>query len=675
VEKVGWEAWFEQQLHPNTISDPAADKRLAQYPALNLHPQQLAVEFPDNQAIVRIVNGKQPMPTDPQLAAVYEVLIARYQKSQAQNKAAAAMAGSSTAAAPHGTVAAPNSVPAMNPSQAPASPPAMGAGSSAPPAAQAAMLTPEQAAAQLDAQKKQEHQQEQADAKTLADQILLIPKANRMQAILALPVEQRMVLPRVNTEPERSMLLNDLSPHDRELFMIMALGNGGNGAVVEEMQEAKLVRAVVTERQLQDVMTDFWVNHFNIDLGKIGNEVYYGPSYERDAIRAHALGKFRDLLLATAEHPAMLIYLDNWLSIGPESQAAGRPRPGAKNGGQKGLNENYGREVMELHTVGVDGGYSQADVTSLAQIMTGWTVDQPQFGGPFLFDPKKHEPGPKEWFGHKVNEGGMEEGVEAMKWLAAQPQTAHFLSYELAQRLVSDTPPPALVDRMAAAYMSSDGDISTVLRAMVHSPEFFARANYRNKVKMPLEYVASTLRATDTDPSNATALVNQLRNMGEPPYRCLPPTGYQPTADHWMNSSALVDRLNYALQLTGSQFGGMHFDASRLLAAGLLSRPAGAAPAAVTHTVALHGAPAEPGGKEEALRLMEGSLIGGVVSDKTNAVIRQQLEAAPAPQPATPAAGTTPASLPVLAEPWPDPTQTLDKLAAMILGSPEFQVH
>jgi hypothetical protein len=259
--------------------------------------------------------------------------------------------------------------------------------------------------------------------------------------------------------------------------------------------------------------------------------------------------------------------------------------------------------------------------------------------------------------------------VAALTFLAAQPQTAHFLSSELAQRFVADTPPPALVNRMAAAYMSSDGDISAVLRAMVHSPEFFSRANYRNKVKTPLEYVASSLRATDTDPTNPGALANELKTMGEPLYRCLPPTGYAATADHWMNSAALVDRLNYALQLTSGRFGGMRFDAPKLLAAGLLNRPAAVPPVFAAHAVALHSREQTPSGQDEALLLMELLLVGGTVSDQTNAVIRDQLGS---PEVAQSAAITPTANaLPQLA----DPNEKLDKLAAMILGSPEFQVH
>jgi len=657
VAKLGWETWFEQQLNPGSIPDPALDKRLADFPALKLAPQQLAIQYPDGAVIRRIADGKAAMPADPQLAGVYEVLLARYQRKQAEDKAAAAPQAGLPAQNP--VASAPSAQPSQSavvPTQSPV------------PGAAAPEVGPP-----TDAQKEARKQQDRAEARMLADQVLGNPKNQRMQAIFKLPVEQRMVLTASIAEPEKSLLTNEMTPHERELFGMMAGGYGGSGVIANEMQQAKIVRVVLSERQLQEVMTDFWINHFNIDLGKSGDILNYAPSYERDAIRAHALGKFRDLLLATAEHPAMLIYLDNWLSIGPDSQAAGKPKPGAK-AQPKGLNENYGREVMELHTVGVDGGYTQADVTSLAEIMTGWTVQQPNFGGPFTFEPRRHEPGDKTWFGQRIPAGGMNEGVAALTFLAAQPQTAHFLSFELAQRFVADAPPPALVNRMAAAYMSSDGDISTVLRTMVHSPEFFSRANYRNKVKMPLEYVASSLRATDTDPINAGALVNELKTMGEPLYRCLPPTGYAATADHWMNSSALVDRLNYALQLTSGRFGGMRFDAPKLLAAGLLSRPAEPPPALAAHSVALRAKGAAPSGQEEALLLMERLLVAGDVSEKTNAVIRQQLAETDAVSPTPSTQAGQPGSVIAVPE-LADPNAALDKLAAMILGSPEFQVH
>lgn len=641
IKRAGWERWFEQQLNPGAIPDSALEKRLAQYPALQLTPQQLAIQYPDGQVIRRIAEGRASTPADPELAGVYQVLLARYERKQAEDKAEAA----ATQVAPAGMPPAASSAAASG--QAPA-----------------------EAAAQMDTRKQQKRdskQQDQAEARALLPQILATPKDQRMQAILRLPVEQRLALAGGLIGPEKNLLTADMNPHEKELFAMMAGGYAGSGVIGSELQQAKILRAVLSERQLLEVMTDFWLNHFNIDLGKSGDMLNYAASYERDAIRAHALGKFRDLLLATAEHPAMLIYLDNFQSIGPDSQAAGRARSMSKNPQQRGLNENYGREVMELHTLGVDGGYTQADVTNLAKILTGWTIDQPQMGGSFVFDPRKHEPGTKLWLGQKIDgqagPAGFNEGVQALSRLAASPQTAHHLSLELAQRFVADAPAPALVDRMAAAYLASDGDISTLLRTMVHSPEFFSRVNYRTKVKMPLEYIASSLRATNTDPANPGALANELKAMGEPLYRCLPPTGYAATADHWMNSAALVDRLNYALQLTGGQFGGMRFDAPRLLAAGLLSRP-GPAPGVSTHVVALrgHDDPQSVSGEEEAMALMENLLVPGPVSAKTNAVIRSQLDA------------VTP-DIPAPTATLPDASDSLNKLAAMILGSPEFQVH
>ena len=294
-----------------------------------------------------------------------------------------------------------------------------------------------------------------------------------------------------------------------------------------------MVRAILSERQLQEVMTDFWFNHFNIYIAKDSDQ-WYTTSYERDAIRKNALGKFGDLLLATAQSPAMLVYLDNWLSIGPDSQANGvNPANPRSRPGNRGLNENYGREVMELHTVGVNGGYTQADVTNLAAILTGWTINNPGQAGGFLFDPRRHEPGTKVWLGHRIGNGppfviqgtlaidatlaaraapamtdsmdemmmgggseqkaaalasapgneGMREGLEALNLLAHSPQTAHFISWKIAQRFVADDPPPALVDRMARTFLTSGGDIKSVLRTLVASPEFNSRKYSATKLK------------------------------------------------------------------------------------------------------------------------------------------------------------------------------------------------
>ena len=613
VAAQGWQQWFDQQLRPNAIPDGALAKRLGNYPSLAMPPAVLAVDFPDGQVIRRIANGKQAMPADPKLAAVYQVMLARYQEKQAKDKADAS---------------------------APANP-----GGANQPAAQADVQ-------QTQAAEKADRQAQQARAAVLAGPVLALAPANRLNAVLALPVPDRLALTRGLADPLKTQMLAGVSARDREMWGIMAGGYGANGVVANELQQAKVLRATLSQRQLQDVMTDFWVNHFNIDLGKSGDELNYANQYVEDAIRAHALGKFGDLLVATAESPAMMIYLDNLTSIGPDSPAAGRQK---KNGAHGGLNENYGREVMELHTLGVDGGYTQADVTALSSILTGWGVDQPQQGGPFRFQQRRHEPGNKQWLNHTVSENGQQEGIDALIYLANQPATARHLCFELAQRFVGDNPPPALVNTMVLAWTSTGGDISAVLEAMVHSPGFFNRANFHNKVKSPLEFVASALRATNTDPTNPGALVNQLQSMGEAPYRCQPPDGYAPTGAQWMNSAALVDRLNFALALSAGKLDGMRLDAPLLLATGLMEQPADVQMPR-THTVALELAPPQLG-EDLALKLMEATLVDGEVSSQTNSVIRAQLAQR---DPLADAA---------------DPAHALDTMAAMILGSPEFQVH
>ncbi len=608
VMKMGPDAWFEQQQNPDSIPDPVLDKRLADYPSLYLPPNQLLVEFPSNQIIRQIADGKRSEPPDPMLEGAYEVLLAKYNRRQVEQKAQQ------------------NAAPGTNPD-----------------------MTPDIAEAGKAAQRKQQ----QAAAQVLADEVLAFPKGERIQAIMKMPVEQRITLTEFVPDPQRGLVFNDFTPREREIFNLMAGGPDGMHVIDNELEQAKVLRAVLSERQLQEVVTDFWYNHFNVDIRKEAAQ-WYTPTYERDAIRAHALGKFRDLLLATAQHPAMLFYLDNWSSIGPDSVAAGRPHG---KQAQRGLNENYGREVMELHTVGVNGGYSQADVTNLAKILTGWTIDQPQQGGGFVFDLRKHEPGSKQWFGQKVSENGYVEGQRALEWLAAQPQTAHFISYQLAQRFVCDDPPEELVDRMAKTYMATDGDIKEILRTMVHSPEFNSEKYYRVKVKTPLEFVTSVFRATDTNPANPGALVGVIGRMGEPLYQMQPPTGYSTTADHWMNSGALVDRLNFSMQFANSKVGGIKFDAPRLLAEGLLTRTA-TAPASLhggsrAQTVALTST-ALPSGQEEALGLMEQMLVDGKVSSKINDVIHKELADAQSSS---------------------DPAQTLDTMTALLLGSPEFQMH
>ena len=356
-----------------------------------------------------------------------------------------------------------------------------------------------------------------------------------------------------------------MNPKQKETLLAM---NNPQGVVVEELAQAKLMRAIYSERQLEEVMTDFWFNHFNVFVGK-GPERLLLTNYEQDVIRPHALGKFEDLLVATAKSPAMLFYLDNWLSVGPNSmQAHGIPArpmgrtalrssttlppnqtPNAKRKQNSGLNENYGRELLELHTLSVNGGYSQRDVTEVAKVLPDGRSKSLSKEWASRYDPRMHEPGPKFVLGHRIKPKGEDEGREVLHMLATSPQTAHFISLKLAQRFVSDDPPAALVDRMAKTFEKKKGDIREVLTTLFHSPEFWADGSYRAKVKTPLEFVASAVRATGADVDDAMPLARQLNNMGMPLYGAQPPTGYSMKADTWVSSSALLNRMNFALAL------------------------------------------------------------------------------------------------------------------------------
>jgi uncharacterized protein (DUF1800 family) len=347
---------------------------------------------------------------------------------------------------------------------------------------------------------------------------------------------------------------------------------------IAELSEQKILRAAYSRRQLEEVMVDFWFNHFNVFVGK-GQVRMYLTEYERDAIRPHALGKFRDLLGATAESPAMLFYLDNWQSAAaPEAQttaeretrtrrAARRPRfgpfppnrpvetaPQAQPGRRRGLNENYARELMELHTLGVDGGYTQKDVQEVARAFTGWTIANPRAGGPFRFDPRLHDDGEKVVLGERIRAGGgQQDGEQVLDLLARHPSTARFIATKLARRFVADDPPAALIARAADRFTKTKGDIREVVRTILTSPEFVAAEAYRAKVKSPFEFVISAVRATGLDVQNALPLVQALRDLGMPLYGAQPPTGYGDRADAWVNTGALLNRMNFAVALTGGR--------------------------------------------------------------------------------------------------------------------------
>jgi uncharacterized protein (DUF1800 family) len=360
--------------------------------------------------------------------------------------------------------------------------------------------------------------------------------------------------------------------------------------VFTDLAQQKILRAAYSERQLNEVMVDFWFNHFNVFAGK-GQTRTYLTEYERDAIRPNALGTFRDLLGATAQSPAMLFYLDNWQSAAPagaptsasannrrgQSATAGRafgrrgrfgmPPPGrtiadlppaAQNRRPRGLNENYARELMELHTLGVDGGYTQKDVQEVARAFTGWTIANPRQGGGFQFEPRMHDDGEKLVLGHRLKAGGgKRDAEEVLDILAAHPSTAYFIATKLVRRFVSDQPPASLVDRAAARFSDTRGNIREVVRTIVTSPEFFAPEAYRAKVKTPFEFVAAAVRATSADAVNAMPLVQAMRDLGMPPYQCQPPTGYADRADAWVNTGALLSRMNFSVALTNGRLPGV----------------------------------------------------------------------------------------------------------------------
>jgi uncharacterized protein (DUF1800 family) len=333
--------------------------------------------------------------------------------------------------------------------------------------------------------------------------------------------------------------------------------------VFSDLAEAKLLRAVYSERQLEEVLVDFWFNHFNV-FGRKGRTEIYITEYERDVIRPHVLGNFRELVGATAKSPAMLVYLDNWMSADPNAAAA-RPRPQARSQGrQRGLNENYARELLELHTLGVDGGYTQQDVVDVARALTGWTIGLPTQAVGFRFAPALHDRGEKRVLGHTIRAGGgIDDGERVLDIVSAHPSTAKHIAYKLAQRFVSDTPPPALVERAATRFRETKGDLREIVRTIVTSPEFFAPEAYRAKVKTPFEFVASALRATDAEVFSGMGVTRVLVEMGMPPYLCQPPTGYDETSEAWVSSGALVNRMNFAVQLASNRLRGVRVPAEK----------------------------------------------------------------------------------------------------------------
>jgi len=333
-----------------------------------------------------------------------------------------------------------------------------------------------------------------------------------------------------------------------------------------ELQQLAVVRATLSERQLREVMVDFWANHFNVFVGK-GADRFLTPSYIEETIRPNALGRFEDLLIATAKSPAMLFYLDNALSIAPGAvPLANRPRPGRGVRAPRGINENYARELLELHTLGVDGGYTQQDVIAVARIFTGWSIDRPQRGAGFAFHEWAHDRGEKQVFGVRF-QGGMEEGVRLLKLLAAQHATMQHVSRKLCARFASDDPPDGCVDAAVDAWQRSNGDIRAILRAIFTLPDFWAPQALRAKVKTPLEFVVSAVRAAGGAPDSTLRLAQVVSRLGQPLYLQPAPTGYPETQEQWVNSGALLGRMNAAVALAAGRLPGASVNLDDLVAA------------------------------------------------------------------------------------------------------------
>jgi uncharacterized protein (DUF1800 family) len=400
--------------------------------------------------------------------------------------------------------------------------------------------------------------------------------------------------------------------------------------IVAELQAARMLRAVASERQLQEVMVDFWSNHFSVFAAKA--EVrWYVTAYERDVLRPLALGRFPDLLRATARHPAMLFYLDNWLNARPGYTIQVGPNAGRR----AGLNENYARELMELHTVGVEGGYTQRDVTEVARAFTGWTLERPRGEARFVFRPGMHDRGEKVVLGHRLVTGGQQDGEDVLDMLARHPATAHFIAIKLARRFVADDPPPALVERVAAAYRHTGGDVRAMLRVLFAAPEFRAAATA--KVKKPSEFVASAARAlgATAGPRGALALARASAEIGEGFYEAVPPTGHPDRAEAWVNPGALLARLNFALALVEGRLPGVEVDVQALVRDADRGRP------------------------DAVLEALLRTILHGRAGQQTRAVLTAQLD--------------QPQIIRRTADDRGPADTDVPKLTALVLGSPEFQ--
>jgi uncharacterized protein (DUF1800 family) len=498
VKKIGLKKWVDLQLNPERIPEtPFLQARLMPLESLWMSSADVARHYPQPGMIKAIADGRKPMPDDPVLRASVQKLVVRYRAKKDPNGEKSDRLDDLQPVKPLEQILAPDQIRMLKTG--------------------------------TQAQKKQLLQS--IPATQVDDLVLAMPGPLRQQILPLAPTDIR-----------------------RKIMMLKA----PQQVVMFDLLEAKMLRAVYSNRQLAEELDDFWFNHFNVYHDK-GADRFLIPSFEREAIQPHVLGRFRDLLEATAKSPAMLFYLDNFQSVRPDLDAKA-----PKNKAKRGLNENYARELMELHTLGVNGGYTQKDVIEVARCFTGWGIQAPQKGGEFFFNDKVHDKGEKIFLGHVIPAGGgIEDGEKVLDILATNPATAHFISRELAQRFVSDTPPQPLVDRMAQTFLTKHGDIREVMRTMLASKEFWSEGAYRAKVKTPFDMVVSAVRALDANIDNAFGLANQVGNLGEPLYRKQEPTGYSNMNAEWVSSSALLARMNFALSLAQNKIPGITVDTAR----------------------------------------------------------------------------------------------------------------
>jgi uncharacterized protein (DUF1800 family) len=537
VRRIGIEKWIGQQLHPERIAEnPALEARLKPLESLRMTTAEILKEY------------LQQSPNAMRITSVQE-LLGQEQARKVQSGTAEQRAAILTALDP----AKRREV--------------------------LARLSPQSLEGLPDFQKeaeearKAEQEERQKEFRKRMPQLQDLLNPDQMNTAVRGNTEQLKALFAYLDPIRRQQLAAALPPDSLAEFPEMRRSGmrlrNPQQISLDDLKEGKLFRALYSNRQLEEVLVDFWFNHFNVFESKQNVRLLL-TGYERDAIRPRVLGRFKDLLLATARHPAMLYYLDNYESISPEVFGIGPFAPPVQGVAQQlqrqahGLNENFGRELMEVQTLGVDGGYTQQDVIEVARCFTGWTVREPDKKPEFVFAGFMHDTGGKMVLGHKIPAGGGEQdGLQVIDILAHHPSTAKFVSRKLAQRFVADDPPQALVDRMAETFTRTDGDLRAVLETLFASAEFTSEGAWQSKMKSPLEMVVSAVRSVQGDATDTFGLVRKVADLGEPLYGKVEPTGYSNNGAGWLNTASLLGRMNFSTALASGQIRGVRFDSSR----------------------------------------------------------------------------------------------------------------